>query len=117
MWVRCRDGKGRGLGGQPDQPGGGQVVRTLEEIRAELRAMLPELRARWPIARLGVFGSYVRGEQDQDSDLDLLVDLERPVSLFTFLEMEEEISRRLGLRVEMVTRPALRPYIGHSILR
>jgi len=64
-------------------------MRPLEEVTAELRAMLPELRARWPIARLGVFGSYVRGEQGQDSDLDLLVDLDRPVSLFTFLEMEE----------------------------
>jgi predicted nucleotidyltransferase len=39
------------------------------------------------------------------------------VSLFAFLEMEEEIGRRLGLRVEMVTRPALKPYIGGSILR
>ena len=92
-------------------------MRPLEEVTAELRAMLPELRARWPIVRLGVFGSYVRGEQGQDSDLDLLVDLDRPVSLFTFLQMEEEIGRRLGLRVEMVTRPALRPYIGDSILR
>jgi predicted nucleotidyltransferase len=92
-------------------------MRTLEEVRSELRAILPELRARWPIASLGVFGSYVRGEQGEDSDLDLLVDLDRPVSLFTFLEMEEEIGRRLGLRVEMVTRPALRPYAGDSILR
>jgi predicted nucleotidyltransferase len=92
-------------------------MRTLEAIQAELRGMLPELQARWPIARLGVFGFYARGEQHEGSDLDLLVDLDHPVGFLAFLEMEEEIGRRLGLRVEMVTRPALKPYVGDSILR
>jgi predicted nucleotidyltransferase len=52
-------------------------MRTLEGIRSELRAMLPDLRPRWPITRLGVFGSYARGGQHEDGDLDLLVDLDR----------------------------------------
>jgi uncharacterized protein len=92
-------------------------MRTLEGIRSELRAMLPDLRPRWPITRLGVFGSYARGELHEGSDLDLLVDLDRPLSFFQFLDLEEELSRRLGLRVELVTRPALKPFIGDRILR
>ena len=47
--------------------------RTLDEVKAELTAMLPELRRRWPVASLGIFGSWARGEQRPDSDLDLLV--------------------------------------------
>jgi predicted nucleotidyltransferase len=92
-------------------------MRTLDEIRAELRAMLPELRERYPVAGLGVFGSYARGEQREGSDLDLLVDFDGPIGIFGFLDLEEEIGRRLGARVEMVTRPALRPYIKETILR
>jgi uncharacterized protein len=92
-------------------------MRTLDEIRAELRAMLPELRARYPVAGLGVFGSYARGEQREGSDVDLLVDFDGPIGIFGFLELEEEIGHRLGARVEMVTRPALKPYIGEQVLR
>jgi Nucleotidyltransferase domain len=51
--------------------------RTLDEIKAEFRAMLPELRARYGVSYLGVFGSWTRGEQTPDSDLDLLVDFDR----------------------------------------
>ena len=92
-------------------------MRTLDEIRAELRAMLPELRRRYPVAGLGVFGSYARGEQSDASDLDLLVDFDGPIGLFAFVALEEEIARRLGLPVDLVSRPALRPIIGAAILR
>ena len=92
-------------------------MKTLDEVRAELRAMLPDLRLRYPVAQLGVFGSYARGEQREGSDLDLLVDLDGPIDLFRFGDLEEEIARQLNLRVEMVTRPALKPYIRASILR
>jgi uncharacterized protein len=71
-------------------------MRTLDEIRAELRAMLPELRARYPVAGLGVFGSYARGEQREGSDLDLLVDFDGPVGIFEFLDLEEGSGDGLG---------------------
>lgn len=91
-------------------------TRSLDEIRQQLHAMLPELRERWPILSLGIFGSYARGEQRPGSDLDLLVDLAEPIGFFRFLELEEEIGRRLGLEVELVTRAALKPHIGRHIL-
>lgn len=92
-------------------------MSRLEEIRAELRAMLPELRRRYPVAGLGVFGSYARGEQTATSDLDLLVDFDGPIGLLEFVRLEEEIGRRLGVPVELVTRAALRPVIGEHIMR
>jgi predicted nucleotidyltransferase len=92
-------------------------MKTLDEIRAELRAMLPELRRGYPVAELGVFGSYARGEQTTRSDLDLLVDFDGPMDLFRLFNLEDEIADRLGVNVELVTRPALKPYIEAAILR
>ena len=91
--------------------------RTLEEIKAELRAMLPELRQRWPISYLGIFGSWVRGEQRSGSDLDLLVDFDGPLSGWGEIEIEIEIADRLGLNVDLVPRHGLKPFIGRNILR
>jgi uncharacterized protein len=92
-------------------------MKSLEQIRAELRAMLPEPRRRYPVAALGVFGSYARGEQTAESGLDLLVDFDGPMDFFRLFALEEEIANRLGVPVEMVTRAALKPYIAPTILR
>jgi predicted nucleotidyltransferase len=92
-------------------------MSSLDEVRAELRAMLPELRRRYPISYLGVFGSWGRGEQRQDSDLDLLVDFDGPLHGWGEIELELELSRRLGTRVDLVPRKRLKPFIGRHILR
>jgi predicted nucleotidyltransferase len=90
---------------------------TLDEIKAELRALLPELRRRWPISYLGVFGSWVRGEQRPDSDLDLLVDFDGPVDLYAFVELQDAIADRLGRPVDLVHRPGLKPFVGVAVRR
>jgi len=87
-----------------------------DEVLAALRAALPGLRHRWPIRGLALFGSVARDEAAADSDLDVLVDLERPVPLSAFLALEAELSRLAGRRVDLVTRPALKPFIGQRIL-
>jgi predicted nucleotidyltransferase len=90
---------------------------TLDEIKAELRALLPELRRRWPISYLGVFGSWVRGEQRPDSDLDLLVDFDGPLPGWGEIDLELELSERLGRQVDLVPRRQLKPFIGARIRR
>ena len=52
-------------------------MKTLDEGITQLRRLEPELRQRYPIRELGIFGSYVRGQQTEDSDVDVLVDFER----------------------------------------
>lgn len=87
------------------------------EIRVRLREMLPELRSRYGVGSLWVFGSYVRGQQGAESDLDVLVEFERcGLSLFGFVGLEQEIGDRLGLKVDLVERSALRPEIGGNVL-
>ncbi len=91
--------------------------RDLTEILEILRKHLPELRKRYGVQTLGVFGSYVRGEQRGRSDLDVLVDFgDKPVTLFDFVALEQEVSRLVGVSVDLVERQALKPGIGRSIL-
>lgn len=87
----------------------------LAEMKGALRAMLPELKERWPLSYLGVFGSWARREQSGDSDLDLLVDFDRPVGL-ELVALKDELERRLGLPVDLVMRGSLRRRIGRRIL-
>ena len=85
------------------------------DIVAVLRAALPELRQKWPIGSLALFGSRVRGDATPDSDLDVLVEFARPVALSSFLALEEELAALTGLRVDLVSVAALKPYIGERV--
>jgi len=88
----------------------------LEEIRRTLRAHLPELCERYGIQSLGLFGSYVRGEEGPRSDLDILVEFKRAPTFFRFIELEDELSQLLGIKVDLVMKSALKPRIGERIL-
>lgn len=91
-----------------------QVVS--ETYIATLRTRLPELRAQYGVATLGLFGSYVRGEQVPGSDLDILVEFERTPSLFEFVELQDHLSELLGVPVDLVMKSTLKPAIGRYIL-
>ena len=82
-----------------------------------LRQHLPELQERYGVAYLGLFGSYVRGEEEEDSDLDLLVEFDdRPMGLFGFVALEDYLSELLDVKVDLVMRRALKRRIGKRIL-
>ena len=87
-----------------------------DEIVAVLRAALPDLKRRWPIRSLAVFGSVTRGEASATSDLDVLVEFARPLGLSEFLALEDALSALVRRRVDLVTRAALKPYIGRRVL-
>lgn len=65
---------------------------------------------------IGLFGSYVKGEQKDTSDLDVLVDFYEPISLFRFIELEDFLTQQLGVKVDLVMRDALKPRIKDNIL-
>jgi hypothetical protein len=87
-----------------------------DEIVAVLRAALRSLERRWPIRSLAVFGSVTRGEASAASDLDVLVEFARPLGLSQFLALEDALSALAHRRVDLVTRAALKPYIGRRVL-
>jgi uncharacterized protein len=92
------------------------TMRTLEQVIDQLRQMQPDLRRRYPIREIGVFGSYVRGEQTDGSDLDILVDLEAGVGLFELAGLQQDLSDALGVKVDLVMKDALKHRIGRRIL-
>ena len=89
---------------------------SLDEIKRALRGYKSVLRDKYNVNTIGVFGSYVRDEQAGKSDLDILVDFTAPISLFEFIDLEEELSELLRVKVDLVSRNALKPYIGKCIL-
>ncbi|MBI5303995.1 MAG: nucleotidyltransferase family protein [Chloroflexi bacterium] len=92
--------------------------RNADLARAKriLRAHLPALREHYSITSLGIFGSYVRGDQKKKSDLDLLVEFERAPSLFKYVELEDHLSELVGIKVDLVMKKTLKAHIGRYIL-
>ena len=88
----------------------------IENLKSQIEALKPALRERFKVETIGIFGSYVRGEQKRKSDLDILVEFSDPPSLFEFVEMEDFLSQKLGIKVDLVMRDALKPRIRDSIL-
>ena len=89
---------------------------SMAEIKGSLREALPALGRDYGVTSLQVFGSFVRGEQDGKSDLDVLVEFRAPISLLRFIELEQWLSDRLGVRVDLVMRDSLKPAIGRRVL-
>jgi len=94
-----------------------QALHSLDAIIQTLKATLPELRDRYGVISLGLFGSYVRGEQTPDSELDLLVEFDPTVrfGLLAYCEIENTLSDRLTVKVDLVMKKALKPKIGERI--
>ncbi|MGH2545064.1 MAG: UPF0175 family protein [Ardenticatenaceae bacterium] len=93
-----------------------ETATTLAHIRRVLRPALPDLQARYHIKSLALFGSYVRDEQRVGSDLDVLVEFDQTPGLLTFIQLEEELSEQVGLKVDLVTRAGLKPALREIIL-
>ncbi len=90
---------------------------TKEDILPRLKTLKPELRARYKVKEIGLFGSIIRGEQKETSDIDILVEFDQPIGFFKFLELEEYLSTQLGRKVDLVSKKALKPRIGSAILK
>lgn len=81
-----------------------------------LRALKPELEARYQVEKVALFGSYVHQQENRASDLDLLMSFKEPPSLLRFIETENFLSDNLGVKVDLVMQEALKPKIGRRIL-
>jgi hypothetical protein len=89
---------------------------TKEDIKRVLVANREILR-RYKVKSIALFGSYVRNEQKEDSDIDFLVDFREGTTLFDFVELQDSLSEILGKKVSIVSRRGLSRYIGPYILR
>ncbi len=92
-------------------------MKTLENITSIIRDQKPLLRSQFNVKEIGIFGSFVRGEQEETSDLDLLVELEEPIGIIKYVALQNYLSDRTGERVDLVLKSALKPRAGERILR
>lgn len=90
-------------------------MKTKEEILAALAAHRPELE-RFGVKSIAIFGSAARGELGPRSDIDLLVEFNRPVGLFAFLDLKQYLESLLKRRVDLTTPEALKPQLRDQIL-
>ena len=92
-------------------------MKTVEEIEEIIQENKKGLENNYGLKTIGIFGSYVKGEQDENSDVDILVEVKRPMGFVKFMKLEKRLSEIIGLKVDLVTKKALKPYIGKKILQ
>ena len=91
-------------------------MKTIKHITSVIEANREVLEDRFKVKTIGVFGSHVRGEQNMHSDVDILVEFSGSMGLIGFIGLEQYLSELLGIKVDLVTKGAFKPYIGKRIL-
>lgn len=74
------------------------------------------LEDKYFVKEIGVFGSVARGEQNSQSDIDILVDFKKPIGIFDFIRLEDYLSKLLNSKVDLVTKTGLKSLIKDEIL-
>jgi len=92
-------------------------MKSLTEIKSILAEHKPELAEKYAVAEIGIFGSVVRGEAREDSDVDVLVEFNRTIGFVTFMKLSFYLEALFGAKVDLVTRNALKPRIGQYIMK
>ena len=92
--------------------------KSLNEIKEILKQHEKELKEKYGVKELGIFGSYSRGNAKEKSDLDILVEFNpnERISLLEFVELENILSDLIGVKVDLVEKSSLKPRIGKRIL-
>ena len=89
----------------------------LEKIVRNIKNLEVEIRRDYKAKIVGLFGSYVRGEQKERSDVDILVRFFEGATLFDFVGLAEFLEEKLNVKVDIVSERALRPELKEQILR
>lgn len=86
---------------------------SLEEIKSKVIPVLKEAG----VIRSSIFGSYVRGEEREDSDIDMLVEVPRGTGLFGFVGLQHKLEDALGKKVDLVTYKSIHPLLKDRVLK
>lgn len=92
-------------------------MKTLEEIKKIIKNQKPILREKYSVRQVGIFGSYVRGEQKKKSDVDILVEFEKPISLLKLVNLENFLADVMGIKADVVPKEDIRSELKERILR
>lgn len=93
------------------------VLKSLDEIKAILLECKHELEQKFQVKSLSLFGSYIRGQQNEESDLDILIEFSNPVSLLHIVTVENYLSDLLEIPVDVILERSLRKELKSAILK
>ncbi|MCP4652018.1 MAG: nucleotidyltransferase family protein [Candidatus Omnitrophica bacterium] len=91
-------------------------MKTREEITQILRKITPRLQKEFKVKNIGIFGSFVHGEASEESDVDLLVEFSGKIG-WEFIDLKNFLEDALGIKVDLVTKKALKPQLRDAILK
>ena len=92
-------------------------MKTLEEIKEIIARHKNELRKVYKVKEIGIFGSYARGEQHSESDIDILAEFEGPISLLKLVSLENFLKEIINAKLEVIPREDIRPELRKQILK
>jgi predicted nucleotidyltransferase len=91
-------------------------MKSKEEIEKILKENKSILHDKFKVKQIGLFGSYVRGNETKKSDVDILVEFYEPVG-WEFIDLKDFLEEILGIEVDLVTKKALKPQLKDRILK
>ncbi len=91
-------------------------MSSLDEIKEKLRKEKALYAQKYGVSRMGIFGSYSRGEQLKSSDIDIMVEFDRPIGL-KFVDLADDLEGLLNAKVDLVSKGAIKPRLLHFIER
>jgi len=91
-------------------------MKSRKEIEEILKKNKPFLKKKFHVKEIGIFGSYARGEESKNSDIDILVKFSNSVG-WEFIDLKEYLEEILNLEVDLVTIKALKPQLKDNILQ
>ncbi|MBK7883143.1 MAG: nucleotidyltransferase family protein [Chitinophagaceae bacterium] len=93
---------------------------TLEEIKNILTKVKPELQKKYPLSTLGIFGSYARGDANENSDIDVLVDFNDAIGGMKYISLAHEIEDLFSIKVDVVSKGGIKPkyfkYVSEDLI-
>lgn len=90
---------------------------TLHELKLIINSKKPELAEVYNVSNIFIFGSYAKETQTDESDIDLLIETNKPISLFKFVNLKQYFENLLGKKIDLGTPNSLKPLVKNAILK
>jgi predicted nucleotidyltransferase len=92
-------------------------MKTIDDIKKTIKEHMDVLRDKYAVKEIGLFGSYLRKEQNLTSDVDVLVDFEDGADLISLVGLAMFLEEKLGIKVDVVSKRALRKELKEQVLK
>lgn len=92
------------------------MMKKIEDYKKILEEHKSELEKEYGVKEIGIFGSFIKGIEQNESDLDVLVDFHETIDLLRFVHLKNDLSELLDVNVDLVMKSSLKPNIGKRIL-